>query len=92
MFENMRLVILFDMLLNPCFKMTISFANITRFLIFKLPNVSNKEALSIRKILLCSTINQCDKEHQHLSKELSLFEKFLSKQLSTIDFYIVTKL
>ena len=27
MFENMRLVILFDMLLNPSFKMTTSFAN-----------------------------------------------------------------
>ena len=30
MFENMRLVILFDMLLNPGFKMTTSFANIAR--------------------------------------------------------------
>ena len=27
MFKNMRLVILFDMLLNPSFKMTTSFAN-----------------------------------------------------------------
>ena len=30
MFENMRLVILFDILLNPSFKMTTSFTNITR--------------------------------------------------------------
>ena len=30
MFKNMRLVILFDMLLNPSFKMTTSFTNITR--------------------------------------------------------------
>ena len=30
MFKNMRLVILFDMLLNPSFKMTSSFANIAR--------------------------------------------------------------
>ena len=30
MFKNKRLVILFDMLLNPNFKMTISFANIAR--------------------------------------------------------------
>ena len=30
MFENMRLAILFDMLLNPSFKMTTSFANIAR--------------------------------------------------------------
>ena len=27
MFKNMRLIILFDMLLNPSFKMTTSFAN-----------------------------------------------------------------
>ena len=30
MFKNMRLVILFDMFLNPSFKMTTSFANIAR--------------------------------------------------------------
>ena len=30
MFKNMRLVILFDMLLNPSFKITTSFANIAR--------------------------------------------------------------
>ena len=30
MFKNMRLVILFDMFLNPSFKMTASFANIAR--------------------------------------------------------------
>ena len=62
-----------------------------KFLIFKLPNVSNKEALSIRKILLGSTIDKCNKELQHLLKELSLPESFLSTQLSTIDFYILTK-
>ena len=30
MFKNMRLVNLFDMLLNPSFEMTTSFANIAR--------------------------------------------------------------
>ena len=30
MFKNMRLVILFDMPLNPSFKMTTSFANVAR--------------------------------------------------------------
>ena len=30
MFKNVRLVILFDVLLNPSFKMTASFANIAR--------------------------------------------------------------
>ena len=61
-----------------------------KFLIFKLPNVSNKDALSIRKRLLCSAINKLNKELQHLSKELSLSVNFLSTQLSTIDFYILT--
>ena len=62
-----------------------------KFLIFKLPNVSNKDALSIRKRLLRSAINKHNKELQRLSKELSLSENFLFTQLSTIDFYILTK-
>ena len=62
-----------------------------KFLIFKPPNVSNKDALSIRKRLLRSAINKRNKEFQHVSKELSLSENFLSKQLCTIDFYILTK-
>ena len=62
-----------------------------KFLIFKLPNVSNKEALPIRKRLLRSAINKRNKELQHLSKELSLSVNFLSTQLSTIDLYILTK-
>ena len=62
-----------------------------KFLIFKLPNVSNKDALSIRKRLLRSAINKCNKELQHLSKKLSLSVNVLSTQLSTIGFYILTK-
>ena len=62
-----------------------------KLLIFKLPNVSNKDALSIRKRLLRSAINKRNKELQHLSKELSLSENVLSTQLSTINFYIFTK-
>ena len=62
-----------------------------KFLIFKLPNVFNKDPLSIHKRLLSSAINKHNKELQHLSKELSLSEKILSTQLSTIDFYILTK-
>ena len=57
-----------------------------KFLIFKPPNVSNKDAISIRKRLLRSTINKHRKELQHLSKDLSLSENFLSKELSTMDF------
>ena len=52
-----------------------------KFLIFKLPNLSNKYALSIRKRLLRSAINKRNKELQHLSKELSLTENFLSTQI-----------
>ena len=50
-----------------------------------------KDALSIRKRLLCCAINKHNKELQHLSTELSLSENFLSTKLSTIDFYILTK-
>ena len=62
-----------------------------KFLIFKLLNVSNKDALSIRIRLLRSAINKRNKELQHLLKELSLSVNVLSTQLSTIDFYILTK-
>ena len=37
-----------------------------KFLIFKLPNVSNKDASSIRKTLLRSVINKHNKELQHV--------------------------
>ena len=62
-----------------------------KFLILKLPNISNKDELSIHKRLLRSAINKRNKELQHLSKELSLSKKNLSTQHSTIDFYILTK-
>ena len=62
-----------------------------KFLIFKLPNVSNKDAVSIRKRLLRGAFNKRNKELQHVSKDFSLSENFFSEQLSTIDFYIVTK-
>ena len=62
-----------------------------KFLIFKLPNVSNKDVSSVRKRLLHSAINKCNKEFQHVLKELSITETFLSKQLSIIDFYILKK-
>ena len=64
---------------------------VPKFLTFKLPNVSNKDALSICKRLLCNAVNKRNKELQHLSKESSLTKNFLSIQLSTIDFYIFTK-
>ena len=43
-----------------------------KLLIFKLPNISNKDPLSIRKRLLRSAINKRNKELQHLLKEFSL--------------------
>ena len=61
----------------------------SRFLIFKLPNVSSKDVLSVRKRLLRSAINKRNKKLQHLSKELSLTENFSSTQLSTSDFNIL---
>ena len=62
-----------------------------KFRIFKLQNVSNKDAVSIGKRLLRSAINRRNKELQHISKDLSLSENFLSKKVSTTDFYILTK-
>ena len=50
-----------------------------------------QDALSIRKRLLRSAINKRNKEPKHLSKELSLSEKFFSTQLYPIDFSIVIK-
>ena len=63
-----------------------------KFLIFKLPNVSNKSTLSIHKRLLRSAINKRNKVLKHLSKELRLSENFLSIQLSTTDFYYLQNL
>ena len=63
----------------------------SKFLIFKLPRVSNKDALSIRKRLLRSAINKWNKELQHLWKELSLSKNVLFTQFSATDFYILAK-
>ena len=43
-----------------------------RFIMFKLPNISNKDTLSICKRIFCSAINKHNKELQHLSKEFSV--------------------
>ena len=57
-----------------------------------------RSSLSLNwRIFLIKTLYQFvnnslrNKELQHVSKDLSLSETFLSKQLSTIDFYILTK-
>ena len=60
-------------------------------IVFKLPNISNKDASSIRKILLRRAINNRNKERQHVLKDLIISEDFISKQLSVIDFYILKK-
>ena len=62
-----------------------------KFLIFKLSNVLNKDSSSIRKRLHCSAISHRNKELQHVWKELGISKNFISKQLSTIDFYILKK-
>ena len=56
-----------------------------KFLNFKLTNVSNKDALSIRKRLPRSAMNKRKK------KESVCPKTFYLRQLSTIDFYILTK-
>ena len=61
------------------------------FLIFKLPNVSNKDASSIRKRLLCSASNKHNKDLQHVLEDLSISDNLLSKEFSTIDFCILKK-
>ena len=62
-----------------------------KFLIFKLSNVSNKNASSVCKRFLHSAINKHNKELQHILKELSISKNLLSKRLSTIGFYILKK-
>ena len=47
MFNNMRLVILFDMLLNPSFKITRSFANTARATVAQVNLYSRKDFKSI---------------------------------------------
>ena len=59
--------------------------------IFQTTRVSNKDTLSIRKRLLRSPITKGNKELQYLAKEVSLSENLLSTQLSTVDFYTLTK-
>ena len=73
--------------LNNCKELSVY----PKFFIFKLPNILNKGASSIRKRLLRSAINKRNKELQHVLKELSLSKNFLSKEISTIDFYILKK-
>ena len=51
MFKSMRLVILFDMLLNPSFKMTTSFVNIAR------TTASTNKYLCIRNYLKKESLN-----------------------------------
>ena len=59
------------------------------FLVFKLPNVSNRDPSSIRKRLLCSTISNDNKEVQQVLEEVRISENFTSKQLSTFYCYIL---
>ena len=47
-----------------------------KFLIFKLSNVSNKDAVSIRKRLLHSAINKGNKELQYVSKDTFYLKTF----------------
>ena len=59
--------------LNNCKKLCVY----PKFLIFKLPNASNKDTLSICKRLLRSAINKGNKELQHLYKKTFYLLSFL---------------
>ena len=73
--------------LNNCKRLAVYL----KFLIFKVLNVSNKDASSICKRLLHSAINNHNKELQHVLKELSISKNCISKQLSTTDLFILKK-
>ena len=62
-----------------------------KFLICKLQNVSNKKNSSICKRHFRSAINKRSNELPHVSTEFSISKRFLSKQLSITDFYIIKK-
>ena len=62
-----------------------------KILIYKLPNFSNKNDSSICKRLFRSAISKRTNELQHVSTEVSISKKFLSKHLSITDFYIIKK-
>ena len=47
MFKNIRFVIIFDILLNPCFKMRTSFANITRIQLVQVKLYDRKDVKSL---------------------------------------------
>ena len=58
----------------------------------KISDFRKIDALSIRKLLFRCAIYKCNKELQHLSKQLRLSKNVLSPQLlSAIDFCILTK-
>ena len=60
-YKNNKLKLGFDFL-NNCKQLSVY----PKFLIFKLLNVSNKDASSVRKRLLCRGINNRNKELQHV--------------------------
>ena len=54
--------------------------------------IQNSLSLNLRMFLIKMLYqSKCNKELQHLSKELSLSVNIFSTQLSNIDFYIITK-
>ena len=80
-YKNNKLKLDIDFL-NNCKQLAVY----PNFLILKLPNVSNKDAVSIRKRLLRGAMNS------NMFQKISVYPKnFLSKQLFIIDFYILTK-
>ena len=87
MFKSMRLVILFDMLLNPSFKMTTSFVNIAR------TAASTSKYICIRNYLKSLEIGSLyEKESLNLNElKTSLMLKFSSQNcLQSFERFILT--
>ena len=57
-----------------------------KFIVFKLANVSSKYILSVHKRLLRSTINKCNKELQHVLKNLAYPKTFYLNSLVLLTF------
>ena len=62
-----------------------------KFLIFTLPNVSNKDSLSIRKRLSFAAPSIKTIKNFNTSQKNCQSETFLSKQISATDFYILNR-
>ena len=69
-----------------------NFGVFPKFISFKLPGVSQRDVIGIRKKLLRSAIREKNKAKIKAVKELNTTKEEIRKNLSTIDFYILNKI